>query len=83
LSLLPVLGTQGLAPLSYLRVTFLEFLKLYDPRLVGVYEPPLLPRETPQVSLELLRLGVHFVAVFQGGAGEILKLTQEPLGVSH
>jgi hypothetical protein len=61
----------------------LEFLKLYDPRLVGVHEPRLLPRETPQVSLELLRLGLLFVVVCRAGVGELLELTQEPLRVSH
>jgi hypothetical protein len=83
LSLLLVVGTQGLAPLSYLRAAFLEFLKLYDPRLVGVHEPCLLPRETPQVSLELLRLGVLFVVVCGARVGELLTLAQEPLWISH
>jgi hypothetical protein len=74
--LLLVLGTQGLAPLGYLRPALFKFFELYDPRLVGIHQPCLLSRETLQVSLELLRLGVLFVVVCGAGVGELLKLAQ-------
>jgi hypothetical protein len=80
---LVVVSAQGIAPLGYLRPALFKFFELYDPRLVGIHEPCLLPRETLQVTLELLCLSLLSVTVFRGGAGEILKLAQEPLGISH
>jgi hypothetical protein len=83
LSLLLVPCPQRLATLSYLRSALFELLELYDPRLVGVHEPRLLPREAPQVSLELLRRSLLSATVFRGRAGEILELGKQPLGISH
>jgi hypothetical protein len=60
----------------------LELLELYDSRLVSIHQPRLLSRQTPQVSLELLRLGVLHVAVFGVGAGEILELGKQPPRIS-
>jgi hypothetical protein len=74
---------QHLATLGYLRPALLELLELYDPRLVGVHESCLLPREALQVSLELLRLGVLFVVACRAGVGELLELAQESLRISH
>jgi hypothetical protein len=71
---LVVLCAQGIAPLGYLRPALFELLELYDLRLVGIYESCLLPRETLQVALQFLRLGLLHFAVFGGGASELLKL---------
>jgi hypothetical protein len=83
LGLLVVVCPQRLATLGYLRLALLEFLEFYDPRLVGVHESCLLPREALQVSLELLRLSLLSFTVFRGGASKPLKLAQESLWISH
>jgi len=72
--LLLVVCAQGIAPLGYLRAALLELFERYDSRLVGIHEPRLLPRETPQVTLELLRFGLLFVVVCGAGVGELLEV---------
>jgi hypothetical protein len=56
-----------LGALPYLRPPLLELFEFYDPHLVGVHEPCLLPRETSQVTLELLRLSLLEVALSPAG----------------